>query len=306
MSGKGYFDLQVNGYAGVDFNQDGLTADSLHHACERLQADSVGGILATIITDHLASMEERIRTLVRLRDADPLAAALIAGIHLEGPFISPVDGYRGAHPLDAVRPADVGEAARLVHAGNGLVRLVTLAPEHDEGLRATRYLIEQGIKVSAGHCDPSVEQLDAAIDAGITLFTHLGNGVPMLQHRHDNILQRALSRSDRLWPCFIADGAHIPAFALSNYLKSAGTDRCIVVTDATAAAGMGPGRYRLGRWEVEIGEDLVAWAPDRSHLVGSAVTMARAEQNLLAIQGITAGDVARLTRLNPRAALGLA
>ena len=301
----GYFDLQVNGYAGVDFNQDGLTAESLHHACERLRSDGVAAILATIITDQIPRMEERLRTMVRLREGDALARELVAGIHIEGPFLSPDDGYRGAHPLDAVRPATPGEAQRLLDAAGGLARIVTLAPEQDERLRTTRSIVEQGITVSAGHCNPGLEQLDAALDAGISMFTHLGNGVPMLLHRHDNIIQRALSRSDRFWACFIGDGAHVPYFALGNYLKAAGVERCIVVTDATSAAGMGPGHYRLGRWEVDVGEDLVAWAPDRSHLVGSAVTMRRAAENLLHLPDLSAADVDRLTRHNPRAAVRL-
>src|SRR6185295_10377026 len=100
------FDLQVNGYAGVDFNKDGLTAGELHHACERLEADEVDAFLATIITDHVDVMCSRLQTLARLRSADPFVARLMAGIHVEGPFINETDGYRGAHPIDAVRPAD--------------------------------------------------------------------------------------------------------------------------------------------------------------------------------------------------------
>ena len=107
------------------------------------------------------------------------------------------------------------------------------------------------------------------------MFTHLGNGCPMQMHRHDNVVQRVLSvaQEGRLWVCFIADGAHVPFFALRNYLKLVGFDRAIVVSDAVAPAGLGPGRYTLGRWDLVIGDDLVARAPDGSHLVGSAATL---------------------------------
>src|SRR4051794_39251177 len=101
----GYFDLQVNGYAGVDFQSDDLSADELHRACERLRAEGVAGILATIITADVEQMARRLRRLVELRDRDPLVQRMIPGLHIEGPFISPLDGYRGAHPLSAVRPA---------------------------------------------------------------------------------------------------------------------------------------------------------------------------------------------------------
>lgn len=300
----GYFDLQVNGYGGVDFNQDDLSADSLHQACEKLREDGVDGILATFITDALELMCRRIARLVELRGRDPLAQGIIAGIHVEGPFISPQPGFVGAHPRDAVVPATPQDASRLVEAGGGLVRLVTLAPECDEGFRTTAALVRQGIRVSAGHTDASLQQLGGAIDAGLTLFTHLGNGCPMVMHRHDNIVQRALSLRQRLIGCFIADGVHVPYFALRNYIDLAGLDRVAIVTDAIAPAGMGPGRYRLGRWDLLIGDDRVARAPDGSHFVGSAITMRQCESNLVKHVGLTPADAERLTSAAPRAALG--
>jgi N-acetylglucosamine-6-phosphate deacetylase len=300
-----FFDLQVNGYGGVDFNQDDLTPDALHRACERLEADGVGGILATIITDHLDRMSRRLSTLVRLRNADPLAKRLILGLHIEGPFISPVQGYRGAHPADAIRPGDVDEMQLLLDAGGGLTKLVTLAPEQDANAKVIRALASQGVRISAGHTDASIDQLSAALDAGLTLFTHLGNGCPMQMHRHDNIVQRALSLAERLQIMFIADGTHVPYTALQNYLRLTGTERTIVVSDAIAPAGLGPGRYTLGRWDLLIGDDMVARAPDGSHFVGSAITMRQAYANLVGPVGLSDGDARRLTRENPMHAIGL-
>ena len=207
------FDLQVNGYGGVDFNQDDLSPEDLHAACQRLADDGVEGILATIITESLDKMAARLRRLVDLRETDALAKRLIAGVHIEGPFINPQDGYRGAHPLDAVQPATVDEALRLLDAAAGLARIVTMAPEQDRDLLVTRRLVSEKVTVSAGHCNPSLDELRAAIDAGLSMFTHLGNGCPMQMHRHDNVIQRVLTVSDRLWVMFIADGAHIPLFA---------------------------------------------------------------------------------------------
>ena len=299
----GYVDLQLNGYAGVDFNADGLTAEALHDACEALRRDGVAGVLATVITDHVEVMASRLGRLVELREADGLARDVIRGLHIEGPFISKKPGYVGAHPVDAVRPADVDPMKCLVDAGGGLVRLVTLAPEQDAHQRVTRWLSERGVLVAAGHTDASLDELDAAIDAGLSLFTHLGNGCPMQMHRHDNVIQRALSRSERLTLCFIADGVHVPFYALGNYLRLAG-DRAVVVSDAMAAAGLGPGRYRLGRWEVEVGDDGAAWAPDRSHLVGSAMTMRRAEANLRDHLGLDKARCGALLRDRPAALLG--
>ena len=298
-----FFDLQVNGYAGVDFNQDDLDPADLHRACQRLEGDGVIGILGTIITDEVAVMCRRLSTLVALRDRDPLVRRVIAGIHIEGPFLNEADGYRGAHPRDAIRPADLDSMSRLLEAAGGLTRVVTLAPERDPSMAVIRFLAAKNIVVSAGHSDASLDDLHRAIDAGLSMFTHVGNGCPMLMHRHDNIVQRALSFADRLWLCFIADGAHVPFTALRNYLKLAGHDHCIVVTDAIAPAGLGPGRYKFGRWDLVIGEDMVSRAPDRSHFVGSAITMKQSGENLRKELGLSDAVVRKLTFDNPRAAV---
>ena len=302
---QGALDLQVNGYGGVDFNSDALTFEQLHFACEKMAADGVGGFLATIITDDLPAMCRRLFTLVRLRNADPLAAQMIPGFHIEGPFINETPGYRGAHPAQHIIPASADAMKRLLDASHGLARLVTLAPERDPDLRVTRLLKARGVTISAGHTNASLDELNAAIDAGLSMFTHLGNGCPMLLPRHDNIIQRALSLSDQLWLTFIADGAHVPWPALGNYLRAATLDRCVIVTDAISAAGLGPGRYTLGSWDLLIGEDRVARAPDGSHLVGSAGTMPLSRENLGQHLQLTTSELYRLTVLNPRLAIGI-
>jgi len=302
---EGFFDLQVNGYGGVDFNAEGLEADSLHRACGKLIDDGVGGILATIITADVDAMCRRLEKIRLLRERDPLAKQIIVGFHIEGPFLNETPGYRGAHPAAAVRLGDIEVMHRLLDAAGGMARLVTLAPERDPGLKVTRMLAGRGIVVSAGHTDASLEELRAAIDAGLSMFTHVGNGCPMTLHRHDNIIQRALSLSDRLWLTFIADGAHVPWPALGNYLRAAGLERCVAVTDAISAAGLGPGRYTLGHWDLFIGPDMVARAPDGSHLVGSAGTMARSRQNLIEHLGMSEAQADLLTAANPRRAVQL-
>jgi len=301
------FDLQVNGYAGVDFNSDGVDGEGLHHACAALERDGVSGILLTLITDEIGALQRRLHRLADMREQDALARRMVVGFHVEGPFISPAVGYRGTHPLEHIVPANLDDAKRLIEAGCGLVRLVTLAPEHDAGCATTRYLRDNDVRIAAGHTGASLDQLRAAIDAGLSLFTHVGNGCPLLLPRHDNIVQRALSLRDHLWLCFIADGVHVPFFALSNYLRAAGIARSIVVTDAIAPAGLGPGRYTLGRLELEIGEDLVAHAPDGAggaYLAGSAVTMPRSIAHLKEDLALGADEIRMLTGSNPRMAIG--
>jgi N-acetylglucosamine-6-phosphate deacetylase len=300
-----YFDLQVNGYGGFDFNRDDLTGEQLREACERLEANGVGGFLATIITEQIDVMARRLGALARFRAQDEVIRRVLAGVHIEGPFISDIPGYVGAHPKDAVTPANEEDMERLLDAAEGLTRGVTLAPERDPGQRVTRMLSDRGVTVSAGHCDPTLDDLKAGIDAGLGMFTHLGNGCPLQMHRHDNIIQRALSLHEHLTLCFVADGVHVPLIALGNYLRAGGVDRCAVVTDAIAPAGLGPGRYTLGRWELDIGADLVGRAPDGSHLVGSAVTMPDAWRNLTEGLGLSESEARALTCENPRRAVGL-
>jgi N-acetylglucosamine-6-phosphate deacetylase len=165
-------------------------------------------------------------------------------------------------------------------------------------------LSKQGVVVAAGHCNPSLDELDAAIDAGLSMFTHVGNGCPMTMPRHDNIVQRTLFRADRLWLSFIADGIHVDFFALDNYLRLAG-DHAIIVTDAMSAAGMGPGRYQFSRWDIEVGDDLVVWSPHRLHLLGSAMTMKHAQHNLTFELGLKPQHLQRLLSTAALELLGL-
>ena len=301
----GYVDIQLNGYYGVDFNRNSLTAEQFHFACEKLREHGVRAFLPTIITASQADVCTRLANLARIVAADPLAREMAPGFHAEGPFISNETGYRGAHPAQHARPASLEEAKEQVAASNGLLRLVTLAPERDAGFATTRWLVGQGIKVAGGHANPSLDDLKGAADAGLSLYTHLGNGVPMQVHRHDNIIQRVLSLRDRITPCFIADGVHIPLFVLGNYIALVGVDRAVVVTDGVDVAGLGPGKFKtLQGDEVVVGEELAVWSADRTHLCGSASTMPQLETNLRKM-GFNDRQIQQLLRDNPARAMGL-
>ena len=305
MVDRRFFDLQVNGYGGVDFNSDGLTLEQLRYACERMAQDQVAQFLLTLITDDLAVMERRIHNIVHIRRQDALVSAMLHGIHLEGPFISAEPGYVGAHPAQYAVAANRSAMERLVQAGNGLVRLVTLAPERDPSAAVITWAANQGIVVSAGHTNASLNDLKRAMDAGLSMFTHVGNGCPAIMPRHDNILHRALALSDRLWLCFIADGVHIPPFALALYLRSAAFERVVMVSDAIAAAGNGPGDYTLAGAKVHVDDQLATWSADRTHLMGSACPLRQSVLTVKQLLGISEQDVHRLVWDNPRRAIGL-
>jgi len=304
-SGVRPLDIQVNGYAGADFSAPSLTVDDCRRACAALAADGVDGILATVITDTVEGMCGKLARLAAFRAADPEIARMIVGVHAEGPFLSPAPGYRGAHDASRMRPADVESARRLMDAADGLLRLVTLAPEHDPGFATTAFLAARGIVVSAGHGDPSLDELRGAVDAGLTMVTHLGNGCPTTLPRHDNVIQRALHLRDRLWLCFIPDGVHVPFFALANYLALAGIDRSIMVTDAISAATLGPGVHELAGVPVEIDVAGVARRPGSENLAGSTVRMPRVLEHLAGPLGLPPEAIALVVDRNPRRALGL-
>ncbi len=297
------FDLQVNGYAGTDFCSANLTAEELHSACQALQEDGVDGILATLITDSIPNLVAKLTNLVQLRAQDPLAERLISGFHIEGPFLNPNPGFIGAHPPEAVTKANREDAKRLLDAGDGLIRLITLAPESDPKFRTIRFLADHHITVSAGHCDPSLDQLQGAIDNGLSMITHFGNACPVQLPRHENILQRMLHLRDRLWFCFIPDGVHLPFFALQNYLDLIGLDRSIMVTDAISAAKLGPGTHLISGLEVEVDASGVARRPGSPNLAGSTVTMPRIQENLAENFGFGDDQIRLLIDSNPRTAL---
>ena len=248
-------------------------------------------------------MEAKLARLVNLREQCALAKKIIAGIHVEGPFISPITGYVGAHPREAVVKASVDGAKRLLDAAGGLTRVFTLAPECDPGMATTRFLSNEGVAVSAGHCDPSLDTLHESIDNGLSMVTHLGNGCPVNLPRHDNVLQRFLHFRDRLWFCFIPDGAHVDFVALGNYIDFVGVERSIAVSDAICASRLGPGRYELSGMEVEVDDNGVARKPGSLNLAGSTVTMPQIQKHLSEELGLPASEIEQLIDQNPRSAI---
>lgn len=301
----GYVDLQLNGYVGVDFNDETVTDVQLKTVCERLATDGVEAVLATIITATPTQMLARIRNVVRFCETHPVESKVIAGLHIEGPFISSEKGYVGAHPPACVLAADLDLTKQMLDAGGGRVRMLTLAPELDTDLRLTEYLSGQGILVSGGHANPTLVELERAIDAGLSMWTHLGNGSPSLLPRHDNIIQRVLSFADRLTITFIADGHHVPNFALRNYMNLAPLDRVVVVSDAMLAAGLGPGQYRFADQAVSVDNAGAAWCEDGTHLAGSAVTLPQMEVVLRNELRASDAQVTAWMRDNPKRLLSV-
>ena len=200
----GFFDLQVNGFAGVDFNDPRATPDDLCRALAALRATGVTRLLPTLITGAFDDFAACARRLVRLGDD------AVAGLHMEGPYIAGADGPRGAHPLAYVRAAALDDFRRRQDAAEGRIVLVTLAPEVTGALELIGYLVAQKICVAIGHTAATPAQIRAAVQAGATLSTHLGNGCAQLLPRHPNVIWEQLA-ADELTASFIVDGQHLPA-----------------------------------------------------------------------------------------------
>lgn len=274
------FDFQVNGFAGVDFQADNLGLEQIRHAVDALHQHKMEAIFFTLITDDIDKLCRRFERIEQLRSKDEKVRKTICGYHLEGPWISSEPGYHGAHPLEQVVPPTIQDYQRLRDAAGGLLKLITLAPEV-EGTEAVMEAARQdGIRISMGHTNASDEAIDRAIQAGASLVTHLGNAVPAEMHRHDNVIQRLLAR-DELIACLIPDGIHLPPFVLKNFYRAKPEGKVFFTTDCMSAAGGEPGRYQIGPYELEVGEDGVVRLPGDTRFAGSSLTLDRGVDNIV-------------------------
>ena len=266
--GAGLVDLQVNGYAGWDFNGATVTPDIVCDAVQALWRAGVTTFLPTVITASADAITAALQAIAQAR-RDPDIARTIAGVHLEGPFISPEDGARGAHDRRFVRLPDWSRFLRWQEAADGAICLVTLAPEWPEAIPFIARCVAAGVAVAIGHTAATPEQIRAAVAAGASLSTHLGNGAAPLLPRHPNMLWEQLAPDD-LWASMIADGFHLPDAVLKVFLLVKG-DRAFLVSDTVALAGMPPGKYRtpVGGRVIVTPEGRLVLADDPRWLAGS-------------------------------------
>jgi N-acetylglucosamine-6-phosphate deacetylase len=296
------FDLQVNGYAGVDFNSVCISPAALDHALAAMQQSGVAWCLPTIVTAGADLLAERLAALDRAVAASRLGPRMVPGYHLEGPFLRPEDGYAGCHPITAMTLPDPSLIARVSAPLVRPILLLTLAPEQPGAIDLVRSARARGMVVALGHTAASSADIRAAADAGATLSTHLGNGLRHVLPKFDNPLIAQLAE-DRLWASFIADGIHVPIAALKVMLRAKGLERSILVTDATAAAVAPSGPYELaGMTIVRTGDGSVR-VPGGTVLAGSALTLDRAVHNLIAWGLATPDQALRMASEYPAAVI---
>jgi N-acetylglucosamine-6-phosphate deacetylase len=302
MHSTGLIDLQVNGYAGVDFNDTALTAAALDHALETMLRTGVTACLPTLITADEADLANRLHALDEAVANSRLGPLMVPGFHLEGPFLNPAPGYAGCHPVQAIITPDPATLDRLIQNLRRPVLLLTLAPERPGALPLIRHACAAGIAVAMGHTAADAAATEQAVQAGVTLSTHLGNALPQPQPKFLNPLIAQLAR-DELHASFIADFIHIPPHALKVLLRAKQPQCCVLVTDATAAAAAPPGLYRFAGMDIEHAADGSVRIPGTAALAGSALCLDQAVRNVIALGFVDERTALDMASAHPAAVL---
>ncbi|MBI4889276.1 MAG: amidohydrolase family protein [Acidobacteria bacterium] len=297
MLAPGFIDIQVNGYAGVDYCDPRASLEEIENSLNVQFGCGVTRLFPTVITGGREEMAGALKNLARARRELKHGRAM-EGFHVEGPNISPKDGPRGAHPARQVRPPDFDEFQRWQEAAEGAVKLVTLSPEWPEAPAYIEKVVREGVVVAIGHMEPTREQLEAAVSAGATLSTHLGNGAHSMLPRHPNYLWQQMVE-DRLNASFIVDGIHLGSDFLKTALRAKGVERSVLITDAVMPAGCEPGDYMLGEVEVKLHPEGKVTLREGDRLAGSALRMDRGIENLMKLAGLSLAEALTRATRNP-------
>ena len=299
-----FVDIQVNGFAGFDLNVATVTAADVSKMVRALWRVGTGFLCPTVVTASFESISNFLRAIIETCQRNPLVAHAILGIHLEGPYISGEDGPRGAHPLEHVRDPDWDEFRRWQDIAEGMIRIVTLAPEKEGAIPFIEKLVMNGVVVAIGHTNASAEDIRAAVSAGAKLSTHLGNGAHAVIRRHPNYIWEQLA-ADELHASLIVDSHHLPPAVVKSMMRAKTLERCILISDATALAGMPPGAYQFAGQPVELTSDRCVRLAGTEYLAGSAIELARGIENSVRFVGITLKEAISLATLQPARLLGV-
>ncbi|QCX77423.1 N-acetylglucosamine-6-phosphate deacetylase [Streptomyces sp. YIM 121038] len=290
----GFVDMHNHGGGGASFT-NGTVEDILHGVhTHRLHGTTT--LVASTVTGEMDALAQRAGLLSELAEQGE-----IAGVHFEGPFISPC--RKGAHSESLLRHPDPAEVRKLIDAARGQAKMVTLATELPGGIDSVRLLAEHGVVAAIGHTDATYEQTAAAVDAGATVATHLYNAMPGLGHRAPGPIA-ALLEDERVTVELIDDGTHLHPAAFQLAFHRAGADRVALITDAMDAAGFGDGTYHLGPLEVVV-SDGVARLAEGGAIAGSTLTQDRAFQRAVTIDGLPVEDVVTAISATPAKVLGI-
>jgi N-acetylglucosamine-6-phosphate deacetylase len=280
MLSHGLVDLQVNGFAGVDFNTPRLEPGSFDKALAVMFATGVTTCLPTIITASVDALSSRFAALDRAVTRSRLGPLMVPGYHLEGPFLNPADGYAGCHPPQVMIAPDAELVFGLEAGLSRPILLITIAPELPGSEEFIQAMCAAGKIVAIGHSAADAATVNRAVRAGARLSTHLGNGIPQTLPKLDNTIFAQLAH-DGLHASFIADGIHLPQPALRAMIRAKSHERSILISDAVSAAAAAPGTYSFAGMTVEHGRDGSVRSPGGRTLAGSALTMDQAVRKIV-------------------------
>ena len=280
-----FWDVQTNGRWGVSYSDPHVTPEQVAEVVRVQAALGTARLCPTLITAPNESFLHGLRAIAEACEVDPVVRSMVLGIHLEGPYISPVDGYRGAHPYEAVREPDWDEFRRFQDAADGRIVLMTLAPEHPGAFEFIRRAVASGVTVALGHTSADGDTLRAAADAGASLSTHLGNGVASTLPRHPNPIWDQAG-IDGLTASLIADGHHLDLNTLKVLVRAKTPERVILVSDASPLAGLPAGDY--GPWAVHPSGKIVV--AETHYLAGSNQSLETGLNNLIAATGVPSSE----------------
>jgi len=302
---RGFLDMQVNGYNGSDYSLEELDRAHIGKIIDSLSASGTTQHVPTIVTRPRDLLVKNLKTITKARRESPLIASAIAGIHIEGPFISDEDGPRGAHDRRYVRKPDFDEFLQWQEAAEGQIKIVTLAPEAEGALDFIEKITAAGVIAAIGHTAAPSERIREAIQAGCTLSTHLGNGSHAVLPRLKNYIWEQMA-ADSLFAGLISDGFHLPEAVVKVMTRAKGMEKLILVSDVALLGGYPPGIYPWGNLEVQVFDDGHIGLPGTSFLAGAAHLLDWDIPAFMRFTGVSLGAALRLCTVNPARLLSCA
>jgi N-acetylglucosamine-6-phosphate deacetylase len=298
----GLIDIQINGYVGINFSDQGLTPAMMEEVTRALWKEGVTTFLPTVITRDQERLAKSFSLLAASMDHDIIGQS-IPGFHLEGPYLNPAPGYRGAHPEEYIRPADWEEFSELQEIAQQGIRLITVAPEMEGAIPFIQKCRESGVAVSLGHHNAGPEIIEQAVQAGASMSTHLGNGCANEINRHHNPLWPQLA-NDGLSISIICDGAHLTKEEVRTFHKVKGNTGTILVSDALHFAGLPLGIYEEDGHTYLLTEEVVKF-PDENVLAGAVQPVRKGITRIMEYTGCSLGEALGMASTNPARLLGL-
>jgi N-acetylglucosamine-6-phosphate deacetylase len=300
---KGFFDLQVNGYKGVDFSSLEFTEDAFVFACRELKKKGTVGFLPTIISSEDAVYKNSLAIIAKVRRYKEFER-LVPGIHLEGPFISAENGYRGIHPLKNIKEPDIGFLRQLMKWSGNNISMMTIAAEKEGAEKICSYAVSKNIVISLGHQQADEKHINSLARKGAKALTHLGNGLPHLIHRHVNPIWSGIA-NDGLAAMIITDGFHLPVSVIQTIIKAKGVRDTILVSDLSPLGGMKAGKYSIWGSEVTLSRNGFLHDPSTGYLAASSFSLLDCVNYILMHEIVKLNDVNRMAFHNPLQLLGI-